>query len=198
MLKFLYLVLSYLLGSILFSLLLPKIIYNVNITEKSSDHNPGSSNVFSNCGIIMGIICLSLDIIKGFIPVFLFRIIFNENSIWLLLVIIAPVFGHIFPIFNNFKGGKGIATSFGVLLGLIPYSFIVFVLAFFYLFFSLVIKIYPIRKRSIVTYLCFGVSGLLISLYYNHFYIGIAAIIIGLLCALKHTKYLSIVNDEKE
>lgn len=198
MIKVLYIILSYLLGSILFSFLLPKIIYKINITENNDDHNPGSSNVFSNCGITLGIICLSLDITKGFIPVFLYRILFNDNSIWLLFIIIAPVVGHIFPVFNSFKGGKGIATSFGVLLGLIPYSFVVFVLAFFYLLFSLVIKIYPIRKRSIITYVCFGICGLIICIVYDQLYIGISTVVIGALCALKHTKYLSVVSEEKE
>ena len=145
-----YIVLSYLLGSVMFSVLIPKLFFKIDVTKDSNDHNPGSSSVFHSCGVKMGLLCLCLDLLKGFIPVFIGALQFDITNPLFGFIVIAPVVGHVFPLFYGFHGGKGIATSFGVLLGLLPNSFMVFVLAFYYILFSVVIKIYPIRKRSII------------------------------------------------
>ncbi len=70
----------------------------------------------------------------------------------------APVLGHAFSIFHGFHGGKAIAVSFGVLLGLYPQMKAVLILVCYYLLFS-VIRISPHWKRSIITYLCFGITA---------------------------------------
>ena len=70
------------------------------------------------------------------------------------LLIAAPVLGHIFPLFHHLHGGKGIATSFGCLLALLPDPVPVLTLAFFFLFFSCIVRISPHFYRTIVTYLC--------------------------------------------
>lgn len=64
----------------------------------------------------------------------------------------APALGHIFPIWHKFDGGKGIAVSFGVLLGLAPNMLPVLTLALTYLLFSLVFKVNPHFYRLILTY----------------------------------------------
>ena len=73
------------------------------------------------------------------------------------IVLAAPVLGHAFPIFRNFRGGKAITVTFGTLLGLLPFWQPVVLLAVIYIFFSLVIQIYPNRSRSMLTFFCFGV-----------------------------------------
>ena len=65
----------------------------------------------------------------------------------------APVAGHIFPVWHHFKGGKGIAVSFGSLLGLIPMWYPVLSLAVCFLFFSLVIQISPNFYRTVAAYI---------------------------------------------
>lgn len=60
-------------GGIMFSYLLPKLIMQKDICMLSGDHNPGAANVFINCGIPMGLTCLTLDMAKGFFPVFLWN-----------------------------------------------------------------------------------------------------------------------------
>ena len=75
-------------------------------------------------------------------------------------VLAAPVFGHAFSIFHKGKGGKGIAVSFGVLLGLLPWWTPVLTLAGFYIFFSLAVPVKSHLKRSIITFGCFGVASL--------------------------------------
>ncbi len=193
-----FIILSYLLGSVMFSILIPKWLYKIDVTVNSNDHNPGSSSVFKNCGVQMGLLCLCLDLLKGYIPVLVGMLLFDNTNPLFGFIIIAPVVGHVFPILNGFKGGKGIATSFGVLLGLLPNYFMVFVLAFYYLLFSLIIKIYPIRKRSIITFLLFGISSFVISLFLDQIVIALACLFIGILCALKHTKYLSFVSEDEQ
>lgn len=68
--------------------------------------------------------------------------------------------GHAFSIFHKGKGGKGIAVSFGVLLGLLPWWTPVLTLAGFYIFFSLAVPVKSHLKRSIITFGCFGVASL--------------------------------------
>ncbi len=147
-------------GSILNCLILPKIFKKVDIRAVSDDHNPGAANVFIHCGIPFGLLCLLLDIFKGILPVYLAKRVLPITSLMFALVILAPVLGHAFSPLNNFHGGKCIATSFGVLIALMPQCYIVFVLAVLYITFSTIIKISPHRRRSIVTYTTFGaISG---------------------------------------
>ena len=72
-------------------------------------------------------------------------------DIWITFVLAAPVAGHIFPVFHRFRGGKGIAVSFGVLLGLYPYMKPVLLLASCFLLFSFVIVITPNYHKTFAT-----------------------------------------------
>jgi glycerol-3-phosphate acyltransferase PlsY len=71
----------------------------------------------------------------------------------LALVLVAPVVGHIFPLYRKFQGGKGIATTFGCLLGYVPNLIPALVLALFFILFSLVVRITPHFYRTIGTYI---------------------------------------------
>lgn len=79
------------------------------------------------------------------------------TSWWFTPVISAPVFGHAFSPFWKGKGGKAIAVSFGVLLGLLPWYHVVFALATLYIFLSIGVVINPHRLRSIATYTLFAI-----------------------------------------
>ena len=92
----------------------------------------------------------------GFVPVYAYVHMTQMNlaeSNGLALVLAAPVAGHIFPVWHHFKGGKGIAVSFGSLLGLIPMWYPVLSLAVCFLFFSLVIQISPNFYRTVAVYI---------------------------------------------
>ena len=104
---------SYLIGSIPFSYLLGKVIYKKDIRSLGSK-NPGSTNVFRNFGPKAGIATLIFDIGKGFFAVGLTKKIYDEKLALFALVFV--ILGHIFSIFLNFKGGKGVATSAGSIL----------------------------------------------------------------------------------
>lgn len=110
--------LAYLLGSVPSGLLLAK-TKGKDIRTLGSG-NIGATNVFRCMGKALGISCVVLDILKGFLPAFLFPIIGRGDASFGILFGVAAILGHNFPIFLKFKGGKGIATSAGVLLGVAP------------------------------------------------------------------------------
>lgn len=122
--------------------------------SESSDKNPGTFNAFKYGGFLCGTLTLCADLLKGFLPVFLYRRgNASATDIGLAFVLAAPVFGHILPVFHKFCGGKGIAVSFGCLLGLLPEVRPLLILAIVFLFFSLIVRITPNYHRTFFTYL---------------------------------------------
>lgn len=151
-----YALLGYLSGSILFARIAVHVFGKEDAIENSPDGNPGTANAFS-AGLECGILTLFGDLAKGFLPVFLYlRGITGGSPAALNLgfVLAAPVLGHAFPIYYHFKGGKGIAVSFGCLLGLLPMWEPVAILVVCFLTFSLIVKITPNFYRTAVTYPC--------------------------------------------
>nr|WP_320410545.1 glycerol-3-phosphate 1-O-acyltransferase PlsY [Candidatus Phytoplasma pini] len=112
---------SYLIGSIPTGLLIGKIFKNKDLRYLGS-HNIGSSNAFRILGLKYGIITFILDFLKGFILVFLFSnfSILNEYKDYKIFFGLSSILGHMFSIFNRFRGGKAIATSVGVISGINP------------------------------------------------------------------------------
>lgn len=120
---------SYLIGSIPFSFLLAKILKNIDLRKVGSG-NIGATNLARVLGYKIGALGLLLDISKGIIPVILLADLtsssldISQDSLRLILGL-ASICGHNWSIFLKLKGGKGIATSFGVLIGLALKSFLV-------------------------------------------------------------------------
>lgn len=146
---------GYLSGSVLYAYLLPKYMKKIDVTKESADGNPGAANAFLHGGPLLGSVALILELLKGYLPVHLALRVLNPEEWWFGLVLAAPVLGHAFPFWNLKLGGKSIAVSFGVLLGLIPDWQPVLLLAAWYLLFSLVIVIRPHFFRSVFTFLMF-------------------------------------------
>jgi glycerol-3-phosphate acyltransferase PlsY len=121
---FLMMLFSYLIGSIPFSYLIPKYFKKVDITKVGSG-NIGGTNVMRSIGFFYGAVCMVLDALKGFIPVIIAKNVF-ENDLIVFFVLILSVVGHDYPIFMKFKGGKGVATTAGVMFGSTGYSGFVF------------------------------------------------------------------------
>ncbi len=149
--------LGFALGGVLFSYHLPKLLKGVDVCALSPDHNPGTVNAFRYAGVPVGALCLLCDLGKGFLPVFLSMRLLNPERLWFALIIAAPVLGHAAAPLYRRQGGKAIAAAFGALLGLLPESFLVFVLAALYLFFSLIWVIRPHERRTVVTFGLFSV-----------------------------------------
>ena len=115
-------------------------------------------------GIPVGLLCLLTDMAKGFLPVWLAVRRFGPQFPLLPLVMAAPALGHALAPWYAFRGGKAIATAFGVLAGLLPFSHAVWALVFWYLFFSLVLIIRPNERRSIFAFLMFSLTCAAVSI----------------------------------
>lgn len=154
---FFYMISGFLLGSILFAYEIPLLVRHIDIREVSEDGNPGTFNAFVFGGVGCGFLVLLAELLKGFLPVYLCCQRAGRQSLLFAGVLTAPVLGHAFSVFHRGKGGKGIAVSFGVLLGLFPWLTPALVLAGIYLFFSLIVPVKSHLKRSVVTFGCFGI-----------------------------------------
>lgn len=109
---------SYLIGSIPAAYIFGKLYRGIDIREHGSG-NVGATNVFRVLGKTPGIIVLILDIVKGIVPVVIVADLFGATQVIdRILFAVCAVCGHNWTIFLKFKGGKGIATSLGVLIGL--------------------------------------------------------------------------------
>lgn len=152
--KFLeYILIGYLSGSVLYAYLLPRYLKHVDVTEKSGDGNPGAANAFLYAGIPVGVLVLVMELLKGFVPVHLAMGRLSAAEPLFGLVMAAPVLGHAFPLGNRRRGGKAIAVSFGVLLGIWPVMEPLFLLVALYLTFSLLVVVTPHFFRSVITFL---------------------------------------------
>ena len=157
---FLFFVFGYFSGSILFARVYGT-LFNKVITGKSKDKNPGAANAFMQGGMLCGTLTLIGDILKGFLPVFLFlKVSGGAVGFGIALVLAAPVLGHNYSVFYRFEGGKGIATSFGCLLGLFPRLLPALILAFCYITLSVVVRISPHYYRTLAAYFAAAVIAL--------------------------------------
>lgn len=186
-----FIIIGYLSGSVLYAYLIPKFILKIDIRENSIDGNPGTANAFVNGGTFCGILVLLFELGKGFLPVWIASQFLDIENILFAGVLAAPVIGHAYPLFNINSGGKAIAVSFGVLLGLFPRIETFIFLAFFYILFSVILVINPHFFRSIITFLLFSLTCLILE---KNKSINFGCIIISTIVIRKHfLKY----NGEK-
>ncbi len=156
----LYILSGYVLGSILFAPLIVRMIRGIDLYVVSADGNPGTANAYMQGGFWCGTLSLICDMGKGFLPVFLYLQQSSEQQYLLVPVMLAPVLGHAYSLFHHFRGGKCIAVSFGVLLGLFPDLRAALLLAFFYILFS-VFRIRPHSRRTFVTFVAASIAAAL-------------------------------------
>lgn len=119
-------VFGYLLGSVSPSYFIGKYVKKIDLRSKGSG-NLGSTNVMRVLGAKSALITFVLDTLKGFLAVYISDLMFSDvysshSAIGMLIGGVAVILGHNFPFYLNFKGGKGIATSFGVALYLNPFG----------------------------------------------------------------------------
>ena len=126
-LQIIFLIISYLLGSIPWALIIGKLVKGIDIREHGSK-NMGATNAFRVLGFKYGLLVFALDALKGGIVLFIMK--YNFFNFDLGDFIIHPLsygacafLGHLFPIFAKFKGGKGMATASGIVLFYHPIAF---------------------------------------------------------------------------
>ncbi len=130
----LFLILAYVIGSIPFGLVIGKTVCKTDIRQHGSK-NIGSTNAIRILGKKIGFIIFFCDVFKGMLVILLIRNVLAPLNVWAspidyLYYGIAAILGHCFSIFLNFKGGKAVATSLGVILVLTPLPAVLCLIAF--------------------------------------------------------------------
>ena len=119
--------LAYLSGSVPYGFLIGK-AHGVDLRKVGSG-NIGATNCGRTVGSVWGKVCFVFDFLKGFVPVFVSGVwagllglssISAESAGWWVATAAAAVIGHVFPVWLKFRGGKGVATAFGALMGVWP------------------------------------------------------------------------------
>ena len=120
-------IIIYLIGSIPFGFLLTK-FFGLGDIRKVGSGNIGATNVLRTGNKFIAFIVLFLDILKGYVPTLIMSNYFDDQLTIYIIGSLA-IFGHIFPIWLIFKGGKGVATYIGFILAVNPFMSIIFVFA---------------------------------------------------------------------
>jgi acyl phosphate:glycerol-3-phosphate acyltransferase len=183
----LYALIAYLLGSIPSALIVGKVGYNIDIREHGSG-NLGGTNTFRVLGIKAGIIVTLADILKGTLATLV--PLFFDAEVYPLAIGIFAVIGHTYPLFARFKGGKAVATSGGIILGVNPILFGVMILTFL-----LTLKISKyVSLSSMIT----GVISLIVSLFFGDIGITIVIGILTLFVIYRHLPNIKRIINKTE
>ena len=120
---------GYLLGSVPTGIVLTRFFSKVD-PRKTGSKNIGATNIYRTAGKTLGVLTLLGDTLKGAIPIWM-AIMWSQHDLWgipdlwIALVGLSPILGHVFPIFLGFKGGKGVATALGTYLVISPSSVLI-------------------------------------------------------------------------
>ncbi|MGC9070801.1 MAG: glycerol-3-phosphate 1-O-acyltransferase PlsY [Elusimicrobiales bacterium] len=172
--KVIAIILSYLIGSIPTAYIIGR-FYGIDIRDYGSG-NVGATNVCRTLGLKAGLITFTIDMTKGFIPTYFASRIFCE-PIMVIGCGFAAIIGHIFTVFLNFKGGKGVATSTGVFLALATTQILLSLIVFF-----IVLRLTGyVSSATLISTLIFTISSVASSIKTEFkYFILIAAVIIFL------------------
>ncbi len=175
---------AYLLGSIPSAVWLGKWFHGIDVREHGSK-NAGATNSFRVLGKRTGIMVLVLDVSKGVLTMLVSLLLLEQTGSMIYQMVSAGicVLGHVFPVFANFRGGKGVATSLGVFLGLNPYTAVTCILVFILVFIaSRYVSLSSITAAFLLPFISFFIyhQEALEFLYFN--------IILSLIVILAHHK----------
>ncbi len=192
-------VLAYLTGSIPTSVWVGKIFHGTDVREHGSG-NAGASNTMRVLGVKTGIPVLIFDVFKGWISVkyaalFSLYPVYTESytNIAILLGILA-VTGHIFPVYAGFRGGKGVATIFGVLFAIQPVATLC--AAGVFLVFLLIFKIFSVA--SMLAGLSFPV-WIIVIFHSHHILLNIFSVMVSVLLIVTHRKNIGrLIHGEEK
>ena len=187
--NFFILLFAYLLGSIN-SAIIVCYIFKLPSPRSIGSGNPGTTNVLRIGGKIPAAITLIFDILKGLIPVIIAKEI-THNDLLIAFVSLYAIIGHIFPIFFDFKGGKGVATLIGALFGFWWVSGLVFIVIW------LIIATIT-RYSSLSAIVATIVASISIFFVDNDFIITIPFLIIAIIILVKHKDNIKRLINKQE
>jgi len=177
---------AYLLGSLCSAIIVSQIC-NLPDPCTQGSHNPGATNVLRLSGKKYAAIVLLGDFLKGLVPVLIANLM-NLSPFAQGLVGLAAVLGHIYPIFFNFKGGKGVATTLGVLFGFHPMVGIAAIIAW-------LLVAYFSRYASLASMIAIGIAPFVQISGKNAF---IPLLIIALIVIYQHKNNIIRLRDGNE
>ena len=190
------LVLSYLIGAFPSGLVIGKLFFKKDIRQYGSG-NTGATNSFRVLGRPAGFVVTFLDIFKGFITVF-FPLWFPVHADGIistfftngLIVGLFAILGHVYPIYLKFNGGKAVATSAGVVLGVNPLLLLVLAIIFFG-----ILKIFKyVSLSSIIAAICCVIGSVII---HDYILLGMSALVSIILIIRHRTNFVRIFKGEE-
>lgn len=190
------LVLSYLIGAFPSGLVIGKLFFKKDIRQYDSG-NTGATNSFRVLGRPAGFVVTFLDIFKGFITVF-FPLWFPVHADGIistfftngLIVGLFAILGHVYPIYLKFNGGKAVATSAGVVLGVNPLLLLVLAIIFFG-----ILKIFKyVSLSSIIAAICCVIGSVII---HDYILLGMSALVSIILIIRHRTNIVRIFKGEE-
>lgn len=186
-----FILIAYLLGSIPFALIVGKVWYGIDIREHGSG-NLGATNTFRVLGVKAGLVVTIADILKGTVATVLPLIAgyFYDVEVSRLIVGLFAVLGHTYPIFAKFKGGKAVATSGGVILGLNPLLFLIMFLTFF-------IVLYVTKYVSLSSMLT-GVISTIVSFFFGDYLLFGLILILTIFVIYRHKDNIKRIKNKTE
>lgn len=197
MTMFLIIILAYLIGSIPTGYLLVKWKFKKDVRNYGSG-NIGSTNVGRVAGKKYQVITTILDILKGFIPVVIADMLYKkgfvnfDRELFLIIIAFATIVGHNFTIFLKFKGGKGVSTTIGSFVYLVPIPMLIVAI----LFFTLKLMTNVVSIRVLVCALVLFLSTLLLR--YDKYYV-IATFLAFILICIRHKSNIKrIIKGEEK
>jgi len=182
-----FVIVAYLLGSIPSALIVGKVAYKLDIREHGSG-NLGATNTFRVLGVKAGIIVTLSDILKGTAAVLI--PLFFDAEVNRLIIGIFAVLGHTYPLFAKFKGGKAVATSGGIILGVYPLLFVIMVSTFLV---SLFISKY-VSLSSMIT----GVVAIIVSLFFRDLSLLIIVLALTIFVFYRHKENIKRIKNGTE
>ena len=191
------LILAYLLGSIPTGLWIGQLFFKKNLREYGSG-NTGTTNTFRILGKTAGTVTFAIDFFKGTLATLL-PLLLHINGISPMIFGLLAVLGHTFPIFAEFKGGKAVATSAGVVLGFSP-AFFVYLIGIFasILYLGSMISLASVLSAviAILSALLFPLVGFILPSYDLFFTLIIIAL--ALIIILRHRENMVRIKKKQE
>lgn len=180
---------AYFLGSIPSGVWIGKLFYGKDIREFGSG-NMGTTNTFRVLGILPGTVVLFMDAFKGFIPIMLTYSWLKIEPYSPLLVGIAALLGHTYPIFAQFKGGKAVATFLGVMLAYQPLLALIGIGVFVVCL--LLTRMVSLSSMTTVT------IGVFISLFLQDYYLFWCIVVVDLFIIYRHRQNIQRILNGNE
>lgn len=178
-----FIIISYLIGSFPTGVLYSKNQHNIDVRTLGSGGS-GGTNIGRNFGFKAAVFVTAIDILKGLIPVLVAKAWFGDNTIVIMLTALACVIGHAYPIWANFKGGKIVATSIGVMLAFNFWIALVMVLTL-----GLIILI--TSTVSLSAMLSYSLTALYISFTYDELSYKVGFILSALFLLYRHRENIN-------